>query len=101
MFTLSPKEASDIIIFKCDIKEAAVVRTIISLPEKDKRWLDKQSKALNVPMASLVRQAIELLRFRDSLEQQKHFGDVLKRSAGIWKKGDGLAWQRKMRAEWR
>ena len=94
-------EEGDIIPWEIDIMEGAVVRTIISLPEADKRWLDQRAKKQGVPMTAVIREAVELLRFRDSVERRREFEDVLKRTSGIWTNGDGLAWQRKMRAEWR
>jgi hypothetical protein len=94
-------EEGDIIPWDIDIMEGDVVRTIISLAETDKRWLDQRAKQQGVPMTAVIREAVELLRFRDSVERRRQFDAVLKRTAGIWKNGDGLAWQRKMRAEWR
>lgn len=82
-----------------DIMEDAVVRTIISLPEKDKRWLDQRAKEHKVPMTAVIREAVRALQ--DQEAHHKAFERALKRSAGIWKNGDGLAWQRKMREEWK
>lgn len=76
-----------------------MVRTIISLPERDKRWLDKRARDKKVPMTAVIREAVKALQ--DQEERQEALEKALKASAGIWKNGDGLAWQRKLREEWR
>jgi hypothetical protein len=96
---LNPPRELDIIKGSIDIKEADMVRTIVSLKEQDKRWLDKKAKSQNVPMTELIREAVSLLREKDS--KRAAFEKALKRSAGIWTEGDGLAWQEKLRSEWR
>ena len=39
-------------------------RTIISLSDEDKSWLDRRSRAERVPMTELVRQAVREYRER-------------------------------------
>ena len=39
-----------------------MTRTVISLPEDDKRWLDEQAATAGVPMTALIREAVKLLR---------------------------------------
>jgi hypothetical protein len=51
-------------------------------------------------MSRLVRRAIENLR-RESEAASLPFERLLGRTRGIWRHGDGLAWQNSMRREWR
>jgi Arc/MetJ-type ribon-helix-helix transcriptional regulator len=97
--TLQASRPVDIIDGESDIKEAVMVRTIISLPEKDKAWLDKRARDKKVPMTAVIREAVKALQEQE--ERQVALERALKASSGIWKNGDGLAWQRKMREEWR
>ncbi len=48
-------------------------------------------------MARLVREVIRRMR------QQKDVpvDELLRQTSGLWKGGDGLAWQRHIREEWR
>ena len=73
-----------------------MTRTIISLDPKDKVWLEQKAKEQGVAMAHLVREAIGRMR----TEEEASFEKLLKETRGIWRKGDGLAWQRKLRKEW-
>ncbi len=76
-----------------------MVRTVISLDESDKRWLDQQAALQHVPMTEVVRQAVQALR---AARQQNgdDFQTLLAGTAGIWRHGDGLAWQQNARDEW-
>jgi hypothetical protein len=76
-----------------------MVRTVISLDAAEKRWLDRKARAEGVPMTEIVRLAIR--RFRETSEEdQPSLEDVLQETKGLWAKGDGLAYQRKVRDEW-
>lgn len=74
-----------------------MVRTIISLDAEDKAWLERKAEAAGVPMTELVRQAVRRMR----QEQDVSFEKLLKETRGLWRKGDGLAYQRRLRGEWR
>lgn len=74
-------------------------RTLISLEEKDKAWLDAAAAREGTPATELVRRAIRLLRERESLEQRP-FAEVLQRTRGLWRGGDGLEHQTRLRDEW-
>ncbi len=77
-----------------------MVRTLISLDTDDKAWLDRVARAERVPMTQLVRRAIR--RLREEQEAAPHgFDRLLRETAGSWRRGDGLAYQRRLRAEWR
>jgi len=76
-----------------------MVRTVISLDETDKRWLDQQAALQHVPMTEVVRQAVQALR---AARQQNgdDFLALLADTSGIWHHGDALAWQQNARDEW-
>ena len=74
-------------------------RTIISLPNPQKRWLEDVAKREGVAMTAVVRDAVA--------HYQQHLAAPLddlsalgSRLQGSWKHGDGLAWQTQMRDEW-
>ena len=72
-------------------------RTIITLPEEDKRWLEGYSKAHSVSVAEAVRRAIRILRRASGQESYRKLVDETR---GIWKGDDGLQYQREIRSEW-
>jgi ribosomal protein L31E len=74
-----------------------MTRTIISLDREDKQWLDRTARAQGVPMARLVREAIRRMRQQEDVS----FEQLLNETCGLWHKGDGLAYQRRLRKEWR
>ena len=77
-----------------------MVRTVISLDEEDKRWLDARARETHVPMAEVVRQAVHKLR-EESAREARAVDELLQQTSGIWQQGDGLAYQRRMRDEWK
>jgi hypothetical protein len=76
-----------------------MIRTLISLDPEDKAWLDRKAKQDRMPMARLVRQAIQRLR-QESEAKPSRFKVLLSETSGIGKAGDGLAIQRRLRREW-
>lgn len=76
-----------------------MIRTVISLDESDKAWLDQEAAMHHLPMTEVVREAVRLLRST----REPGGGEVdelLASTAGCWPEGDGLDWQRKRRDEW-
>lgn len=71
-------------------------RTIISLEDTDKAWLDEEAERTGKPMTEVVRIAIRFLR--DDRERVLH--DLLDETSGTWREGDGLAYQQRVRSEW-
>ncbi len=76
-----------------------MIRTVISLDESDKDWLDRQAAMRNLPMTEVVREAVRLLR------STQEFGggevdELLARTTGCWPQGDGMNWQRQLRDAW-
>jgi len=74
-----------------------MIRTIISLEAADKAWLERKAKEDGVPETEVVRRALRSLR----RQEETSFEDLIEQSRGIWKKGDGLTYQRRLRREWR
>jgi hypothetical protein len=74
-------------------------RTIISLDEDDKRWLDELAAQEDVPMTELIRRAVRLLRSRQTGDG-RGLDELLSATAGTWKGEDGLSYQRRLRDEW-
>ena len=75
-------------------------RTLINLAPEDKQWLDAEARARGVSMASLVREAVHEYRVHEQAARHPTLGQALADTAGIWRGGDGLAWQRRLRDEW-
>lgn len=75
-----------------------MVRTIVSLPEEDKAWLDRVSDEEGVPMTALVRRAVALLR-RQAETGARDFGALLEATIGLWDCGDAVAYQEALRRE--
>jgi len=72
-------------------------RTIISISNDDKKWLATYSKLYGIPMAEAVRRGIARLR---SQESASTYSEIVKKTRGVWKKGDALKYQERLRAEW-
>jgi hypothetical protein len=82
--------------------KVTMVRTVISLDEHDKKWLDRKAREEGVTMTTLVRRAIRDLRLRKGRSAdnaEPAFAEILRMTKGTWTKGDGAAWVRKMRRE--
>ena len=76
-----------------------MIRTIISLDEESKEWLDRQARQENISTAELIRTAVKQYRAEKKGEAPS-IDDLLKQTSGIWKAGDGLTYQRRLRKEW-
>ncbi|MFZ5798590.1 MAG: hypothetical protein ACOY3O_09215 [Thermodesulfobacteriota bacterium] len=72
-------------------------RTIITLADEDKAWLEGYSRSRDISMAEAIRQGIRILK--ESM-QPDNYRAVLRQTKGIWKAGDGLAYQDAIRSEW-
>ncbi len=72
-------------------------RTIVTLSEEDKLWLESYSKAHNVSVAKAIRQGIQCLK---DASREKTYHQLVQNTRGVWKKDDGLKYQEKIRSEW-
>ena len=75
-------------------------KTLISLDASDKTWLDREARRRNIPMTELVRQAVRHHRRREENRGRPALLDALASTSGLWRRGDGLAWQGQLRGEW-
>jgi len=75
-------------------------RTIISLEETDKAWLHQEARRRHVPMTEIVRRAVRAYRRQTEPRNRTDLDEVLECTRGIWTHGDGLEYQRAIRAEW-
>jgi hypothetical protein len=75
-----------------------MVRTIVSLEESDKRWLDRYSGRQGRSTAETIRLAIKEFQKRT---QESGYRKVLADTSGILKgKDDSVRFVRKLRKEW-
>jgi hypothetical protein len=72
-------------------------RIIIKIAGEDKLWISGYAKAHKISVAQAIRQGISLLKKE---QRQKAYQELVESTCGIWKKGDDLAYQEKMRVEW-
>ncbi|MCA1675141.1 MAG: ribbon-helix-helix protein, CopG family [Actinobacteria bacterium] len=76
-----------------------MVRTVVSLDERDKKWLDRKARENGITMTALVRQAVRQLRMNGvtAKSAEPAFEEILRMTKGTWRKGDAAVWVRKMR----
>jgi hypothetical protein len=75
-----------------------MVRTIVTLDESDKRWLDRYSSRQSQSTAETIRRAIREFQKK---AQGDDYNRALKETAGLLKdKEDSVRFVRKLRAEW-
>ena len=74
------------------------MRTVISLNEDDKKWLDQKAAREGVSMTELVRRAVKRLRVD---ETSKDLDGLLDATAGTRRGEDGLKVQKRLPDEWR
>ncbi len=76
-------------------------KTIIELEERENAWLDQQAVAEKVSAGDIVRKALDLYRHHVATPSPSvSFDDLLTQTRGLWTAGDGLTYQRRLRAEW-
>ena len=74
----------------------SMVRTIISLDDADKQWIDQLARTRGVSMTEIVREAIRRMR----REEEESVDVLLEQTKRTWREGDGLQYQRRVRGEW-
>lgn len=77
-----------------------MTRTLINLPDDDKEWLAREARSRHLPMAELVRAAVRNYRMQQENQDHPSLQATLARTRGLWRRGDGLAWQQRLRGEW-
>lgn len=78
---------------------ARMTRTIISLPEDEKRWLESYGRRHKISSAEVVRRAIIEYRRRKC---EKSLAAALQETSGAWTsiKGDSREYVDALRREW-
>lgn len=72
-------------------------RTIITISEQEKRWLAAYSGLHGVSLAEAIRRGIACLK---TAEGHNAYCKFVQNTAGIWKQGDALTYQKEIRSEW-
>jgi len=72
-------------------------RTIITISEQEKRWLATYSGLHGVSLAEAIRRGIACLK---TAEGHNAYCQLVQNTAGIWKQGDALTYQKEIRSEW-
>jgi plasmid stability protein len=75
-----------------------MVRTVVSIDDDDKKWLDYEAAAHGTTMTAVVREAIAV--YRHIKENEQSIDELLNATRGTWKHGDALDYQKKSRKEW-
>ena len=75
-------------------------RTIISLSDEDKVWLDRRAQAERVPMTELGGRAVREYRERCHAGGPGRLQELIRQTRGCWTHGDGLGYQDAAREEW-
>jgi hypothetical protein len=80
-------------------------RTLVSLPDDDKQWLDAEAAARGRPMTHLVQDAVAEYRVRSRSRRGETLDELLCSTAGLFARRaaravDGATQQRGLRAEW-
>ena len=78
---------------------ARMTRTIISIPEDEKNWLESYGRRHRISSAEVIRRAIREFRRK---EPEKDLAAVLNETAGAWTsiKGDTREYVEALRKEW-
>lgn len=81
-------------------KMSRMTRTIISIPEDEKRWLADFGRRHRISSAAVVRRAIEDFR---RTKTAKNLTDVLRDTAGTWTSitGDTRDYVDSLRKDWK
>ena len=80
-------------------------RTLVSLPDDDKRWLDAEASARGRPMTHLVQDAVAEYRVRSGSRRGETLDQLLCATAGLFARRaeppiDGAVLQKRLRGEW-
>jgi Arc/MetJ-type ribon-helix-helix transcriptional regulator len=70
---------------------------ILSIEDRDKAWLERRAAERGVSMAEVIRDAVRSVREKEDASLRS----LLTETRGVWKRGDGLKYQRRIRADWK
>jgi hypothetical protein len=74
-----------------------MARRLISFDNDDRSGLEQKAKEIAASMPEAVHQAVRQAQHAD----RKPMNEVLATTKGLWRKGDGLKYQLRVRREWR
>jgi hypothetical protein len=74
------------------------MRTFVDIPEIEKSWLDKKAKEQGISIAEALNQTLRAAR--EAEQNHAELASLMDKIQGAWTRGDGLAWQMKMRSDW-
>lgn len=77
-----------------------MIRTLVNLEPEDKAWIDQTAKLEHVSIAEVIRRAVHDYRLRMEKRNSPDFNELLQQTRKIWRKGDGLKYQKEIRDEW-
>ena len=78
----------------------AARRTIITISDEDKLWIENYSRSCGISMAEAFRRGISRLK---AVENRSTYQRIVNQTRGIggeWTGKDGLEYQEKIRNEW-
>jgi len=72
-------------------------RTIITISDQEKQWLTVYSEMNQISIAEAIRRGIASLKTSEGLMPYRK---LINETKGIWNKGNGLKYQKRLRLEW-
>jgi hypothetical protein len=72
-------------------------RTIITISDEDKLWLENYRRVHGISAAEAIRRGIARLKDEEGSSVYKK---IIQETRGIWKEGDGLEHQKRARCAW-
>jgi hypothetical protein len=77
-----------------------MLRIVITFDPEDRAWLDRKARQTGRPVTALVREAVAHYRAEDGRHGNTDLAELVRKTKGLRKRGDGLVWQDKLRDEW-
>ena len=78
-----------------------MTRLLLSLEDRDRAWIESQAASRGISMAEVVRLSLRSMQSKDTASRDEAIDKALSKTRGVWRAGDGLEYQRKIRAEWK
>lgn len=71
----------------------------LQIDPEDAAWLMREARLRGMPIAEFVRLVFRAYREQSTTAPVASIDDLLARTSGTWREGDGLAWQERLRDE--
>jgi hypothetical protein len=78
----------------------ATQRTIITISDEDKLWVENYSRSCGISMAEAFRRGLSRLKAAESESTYKRIVNQTRGIGGKWAREDGLEYQEQIRKEW-